>query len=187
MATINLSWTPAGGPTSTGQTVQRKLASASTWSDLATGLAPTANSYADTTAADNTLYDYRVLNICSAGGPSAGGTAQADNQVCPTVTATVPATGEEDVINWTVGNTSGDNTITTVVIIDNTSAVVNTTNVNSQTGTSGTYDTGQAYGETFTIRATITDGVFTKTCDATVTIGSQPTCGAPTGLTATPA
>lgn len=186
MATINLSWTPDNGPTSTGQTVQRKLASGSTWADLATGLAPSANSYSDTTAVNNTLYDYRVLNICSAGGPTAGGTVQADKQVCPTLTASVPATGEEDVINWTVGNTSGDNTITTVVIINNESAVVDTTTVNSATGTSGTYDTGQAYGATFTIRATITDGVFTKQCDTTVTVGSAPTCGAPTGLTATP-
>ena len=186
MATINLSWTPSNGPTSVSQTVQRKLASDTTWGDLVTGLGPAVSTYSDTSAADNTLYDYRVLNICSAGGPTPGVSAQADKQVCPTLTATVPATGEEDVINWSVGNTSGDNTITTVVIIDSNSAVVNTTNVNSQTGTSGTYDTGQAYNQTFTIRATISDGVFTKTCDTTVTIGGEPACGQPTGLTATP-
>lgn len=185
MATINLSWTPDNGPTSVSQTVQRKLASDSTWADLATGLATTANSYSDTTAVENTLYDYRVLNVCSAGGPTASGTVQADKMVCPDITTTITS-GEEDVISWTVAATTNDVTITTIVIIDGNGTTVETNTVNAATAQSGTYDTGQDYGATYTVRATITDGVFTQVCDRTVTIGSAPACGAPTGLSATP-
>lgn len=185
MATINLSWTPDNGPTSSSQTVQRKLASSSTWGDLATSLSAGANSYSDTTAADNTLYDYRIINNCSAGGPTAGGTVQADKIICPSVTAVVSTSGEEDVITWTVGNTSNDVTIGNVLVIDGGGTTVDTIAVNSATGTTGTYDTNQDYGATYTIRAVVGDGVFSKNCETTVTIGSAPACGAPTGLTAT--
>lgn len=186
MATINLSWTPAGGATSVSQTVQRKLASGSTWGDLATGLGPAVSSYSDTTAADNTLYDYRVLNICSAGGPTAGSTAQADNIICPTVTLSNPQTGEQDTIDWSVAATSGDVTISQVLIIKDGSTV-STTPVGNQGPASGTYDTNLDFGSTYTVRAVLTDGVFSKNCENTITIGSAPTCGAPSNLTATPA
>lgn len=185
MATINLSWTPDNGPTSVSQTVQRKLASGSTWADLATGLATTDNSYSDTTAVDNTLYDYRVLNVCSAGGPTASGTVQADKLVCPAITTSLTS-GEEDVITWSVAATTNDAVIATILIIDGGGTTVETNTVNAATAQSGTYDTGQDYGATYTVRVNITDGVFSKVCDQTVTIGTAPECGAPTGLSATP-
>lgn len=186
MATINLSWTPAGSATSVSQTVQRKPNSSSTWTDLATGLGASVSTYADSTASDNILYDYRILNVCSVGGPTPGSVAQADNIVCPAVSASNPQTGEQDVISWTVGATSGSVSITNVLIIKNGN-VVNTTVVNSQAGASGTYDTGQDYGATYTVRAVLSDGVFSKNCETTITIGSAPACGAPSNLTATPA
>lgn len=185
MATINLSWTPAGGATSTGQTVQRKLASSGTWTDLATGLSASANSYADTTASDNTLYDYRILNICSVGGPTPGSTVQADKIICPTITLANPQTGEQDTITWTVAATSGDVNITEVLIIKG-GTTLETNPVNSQGPASGTYDTGLDFGSTYTVRAVLSDGVFTQNCENTITIGSAPGCGAPTNLTATP-
>lgn len=186
MATINLSWTPAGGATSVSQTVQRKLASGSTWGDIATGLAPTANSYSDTTASDNTLYDYRILNICSAGGPTAGSTVQADKIICPTITLANPQTGEQDTITWTVAATSGDVNITQVLIIKG-GTTLETNTIGNQGPASGTYDTGLDFGSTYTIRAVLSDGVFTQNCEDTITIGTAPACGAPTNLTATPA
>lgn len=186
MATINLSWTPAGGPTSISQTVQRKLASGSTWTDLATGLAPTANSYSDTTAADNTLYDYQIINVCSAGSPQSSSTAQADNIICPTITLANPQTGEQDTIDWTVAATSGDVNITQVLIIKG-GTTLETNTIGNQGPASGTYDTGLDFGSTYTVRAVLSDGVFTKNCDNTITIGTAPACGAPSNLTATPA
>lgn len=185
MATINLSWTPAGGPTSISQTVQRKQASSTTWNDLATGLAPTASTYSDTTAAENTLYDYRIVNVCSAGGPSPGTPSQADKIVCSTITLDNPQTGEQDTIDWTVAATSNDVTIDRVEIIKDGN-ILETTNVGNAGPASGTYDTGLDFGATYTVRSVLTDGVFTLNCESTIQIGGSPTCGSPTNLTATP-
>ncbi len=52
MATVTLTWTPTNNATSTGQQVQRKLASSPTWVTIAT-VGPSIATYVDTTAVDN--------------------------------------------------------------------------------------------------------------------------------------
>jgi hypothetical protein len=189
MATINLSWTPAGGATSTSQKVQRKLASGSTWTDIATGLSTTANSYSDTTAVANTLYDYQVVNICSVGGPSASGTVQADSITCPSLTASNPQSGTYDTIVVNYGATSADVSHVSLVLLDAAGSALVATAAPAPSGQgAGTYTfTGLDYDTTYTIRLTVGDGTFTKECEITQAVGSEPACGAPTNVTATPA
>ena len=75
MATVNLSWTPATGANITEQRVYRGTVSNSL-SLLASGLSPTASTYADTTALSNTTYYYRIDSICTVGGPAGSNTLE---------------------------------------------------------------------------------------------------------------
>jgi hypothetical protein len=84
MATITLNWTPVNDVNSTGQIVQRAIASAGAWIDIAS-LGAAANTYTDTTAVDNVLYNYRIVNVCLEGGPSEGSIAVKGKPVCPTL------------------------------------------------------------------------------------------------------
>ena len=86
MATINLSWTPATGANIIEQRIYRGLTSGSL-SLLASGLLPTANTYSDTTALDNTTYYYRVDSICTIGGPTPSNVTSFTTPVsCPPAT-----------------------------------------------------------------------------------------------------
>jgi hypothetical protein len=82
MATIILNWTPVNDANSTGQIVQRSLASGGGWSDIAS-LAPPENTYSDTTVVLNTLYTYRIVNVCLEGGPTESSTVTKGKPDCP--------------------------------------------------------------------------------------------------------
>jgi hypothetical protein len=185
MATINLAWTPAGGPTSTGQEVQRKLNSASTWTTLAT-VSSSTSTYSDTTAANNTLYNYRIVNICSAGGPAPGPVTSADAIICPTITVTNPQTGAANTLVANIAATSGDVSFVSVQLFDATgvtpvSAVIS---LSGQGATSHTF-TALSYSTSYTVKFTLSDGTISKVCSQTGAVGAAPACGAPTNLTAT--
>jgi len=69
MATVTLTWTPAGGSNSVNQIIYRGLdLSVST---LLTTVSPSVATYTDTTAPDGVIVYYRVDNICTNGGPTA--------------------------------------------------------------------------------------------------------------------
>lgn len=185
MATINLAWTPAGGPTSTGQEIQRKLNAASTWTTLTTvGVA--INTYADTTAANNTLYNYRIVNICSAGGPAPSATVNADAILCPAITVTNPQTGAANTLVASIAATSGDVSFASVQLFDaaGTVPVSAVISLSGQAATSYTF-TALSYSTSYTVKFTLTDGTVSKVCTQTGAVGVAPACGAPTSLTAT--
>ena len=85
MATITLNWTPVNDVNSTGQIVQRAIASTGAWVDIAS-LGAAVNTYADTTAVDNVLYNYRIVNVCLEGGPTPSSEVSKGKPVCPTLT-----------------------------------------------------------------------------------------------------
>lgn len=183
MATITLNWTPANDATSTGQEIYRKGGGVTTFAKIA-DVGAAVSTYTDSGLADNTIYTYQIVNLCSTGATTASASSEANNIICPTITYTMTS-AELDVISWSVAATSNDVTISTVQILNQAGTVVDTTTVNGAGPASGTYDTGGAYNQTWTVRANLTDGTRTKQCDEAVSIGSQPGCGAPTNLTAT--
>lgn len=69
MATILVTWTAGGGANVVSQTVKRSIAGANSYSTLAT-VGAAVTTYTDTTAADNTLYQYQIVTNCSSGGPT---------------------------------------------------------------------------------------------------------------------
>lgn len=69
MATVTLTWTPAGGANSTNQIIYRGLDL--TVSTLLATVLPSVGTYTDSTAPDGTTVYYRVDNICNNGGPTA--------------------------------------------------------------------------------------------------------------------
>jgi hypothetical protein len=87
MASFDLSWTPASGINSTGQQVQYKESVSSTWLVAAT-LSGTADSYTVDDLDDNVVYDFRISNLCSLGGPTPGASFQVVGFVQPDVTIT---------------------------------------------------------------------------------------------------
>lgn len=82
MATITLNWTPVNDVNSTGQIVQRAIASAGAWVDIA-NLGAAVNTYTDTTAVFNVLYNYRIVNICLEGGPTPSSEVSKGKPLCP--------------------------------------------------------------------------------------------------------
>ena len=58
---VTLTWTPGAG--STSQTVQYKLATASTWTTFSSELG-TATTATVTGLSDNLIYDFKILNYC---------------------------------------------------------------------------------------------------------------------------
>jgi hypothetical protein len=183
MATITLNWTPANDATSTGQEIYRKGGGVTSFTKIA-DVAASASTYSDTGLVDNTIYTYQIVNVCSTGATTASGSAEANNIICPTITYTITSS-ELDVISWSVAATTNDVTISTVQVLNQAGDEVDTTTVNGAGPSSGTYDTGGAYNQTWTVRVNLTDGTRTKQCDESVSIGAQPGCGAPTSLTAT--
>jgi hypothetical protein len=185
MATINLAWTPANNDTSTGQLVQRRIAGSGSYGTLAT-VGPTVSTYSDTTAVNNTLYDYQISNVCSVGGPTASVVVQADSIICPTVTTTNPQTGAADTIVVSYPNiTDSISYVSISLLAADNSTVIDGPDALSGQG-SGTYTyTGLTYDTVYYVRIVVGDGVFTKDCPVQTGIGSAPDCGAPSNLTAT--
>jgi hypothetical protein len=174
MATINLTWTPAGGTNSTGQKVQRK-SGGSAFADIAT-LSASASTYSDTTAVNNVLYTYQILNICEYGGPTDSSDVSKGVPLCPTVEETV----SERSVTLSFPGLSGDATYTGTVEVEGIGSYDSSgTNEGFTVQFDGTF--GQSYNYSFSI----TVGDETVPCGGSVTIGAAPACPSPTGLSAT--
>lgn len=174
MATINLSWTPAGGANSTGQKVQRK-SGGSAFADIAS-LSASASTYSDTTAVDNVLYTYQILNICEFGGPTDSGDVAKGVPVCPTVERTVA----DRSVTLSFPGLSGD-----AIYIG--SVEVQGIGTFDTSGTNGgfTVQFDGEFGQTYNYSFSISVGDETIPCGGSVSIGEAPACPAPTGLSAT--
>jgi hypothetical protein len=186
MATVTLTWTPTNNATSTGQQVQRKLASSPTWVTIATVGASIAT-YVDTTAADNVLYDYRVLNVCSVGGPTSSGVTQASKIICPTVTVTNPQTGAANTLLVSYPTLSGDVSYDSIQLFasNGTTSVQGPFDISGSGQGAGTYTfTSLTYSTSYVVKIGLTDGTFIKFCSYNGSVGTAPACGAPLNLTA---
>src|SRR3982751_5140877 len=135
MAQAILNWSPGGGTNSTGQTIQYKLSTTSTWTDFQT-VAPTVSTATITGLQDNVIYDFRVVDNCSDGGPTPSPPFQGVTITCPTVTYTdAPTT-----ITYSFAHLGGDITRYIVQLLNASNAILDTRTHNVPSGTlSGTF------------------------------------------------
>ena len=179
---IVLNWTAAGGANSTGQQVLRSLYGANSYSILAT-LSPSAQTYTDSTAIVDTVYDYKIVNICDQGGPTDSGTVDIVDITCVTFTARVTGL----ILDGEYGELLNDTAWDDFAIYDSTGntlvqqlAVPGNASAGSWTAT----DAGINYNTSYIVRATlIAPNGTTKDCDVSVSTNAAPACDAPTNLT----
>jgi hypothetical protein len=175
MATINLSWTPVNDANSNGQKVQRK-SGAGSFADISSVLSASASNYSDTTALDNVLYTYQIVNLCEVGGPTDSGDVQAGKAVCPTVGELVAGRN----VTLTFPNLTGDAMYSGDILVDTLDPI----NIaEGPTGTTVEF-TGD-YGVTYNYSFVISVGSNVANCSGSVTINDAPACPAPTNLSAT--
>jgi hypothetical protein len=177
---IVLNWTAAGGANSTGQRVERSPYGTNSYSTIAT-LNATATTYTDTTAIIDTVYDYRIVNICEVGGPTNGGRATIVDITCPTVTATANGL----IIAGGYGDTTNESEYQSLKLLNQAEDELQTLAISGNQSSDYTFtDAGIEYDTTYIVRAVIVapDGT-TKDCDTSVSTGAAPSCDAPTGLT----
>jgi len=106
MANFTLNWTAPGPLNCTSQTIQYKNVSASGAWTLLTSVGPSINTYVATGLADNTIYEFRIQNVCIYGGTVSSTTPiESFKIICPVVTV-VPTysviDGYEVVVSWSV-------------------------------------------------------------------------------------
>lgn len=173
MATINLSWTPAGGANSTGQKVQRRSGGAA-FADIAS-LSVSASTYSDTTAVDNVLYTYQIINLCVYGGPTDSADVSKGVPVCPPVEHGM---SENNVVLY-FPTLSGDATYTGTVELPGIGSF-------SSSGTKAafTVEFSGEFGGSYNYSFSISVGDETVPCGGSVTIGAAPACPVPSGLSA---
>lgn len=198
MASILIVWTPGGGANVTSQTVKRSLSGANSYSTIGTVGAAIAT-YLDTTALDNTLYQYKIVTNCSTGGPndSVGTNPEAIYITCGTLTSStsvgINGLGQAyPEISWTIPARTGTNTrIYSWQWKDSSNNLVSFLNTpNTQSAVSGTLNyndyTGNALGWSTTyvlhvkFQSFPTD-LYERSCTFSVTTPAQPTCGTAQG------
>jgi hypothetical protein len=182
MASFILNWTPAGGLNSTGQQVQCKLSTASTWSNLTT-LSASASTYTVTSLVDNTIYDFRVVNLCSFGGPTSGTSFQTVNLTCPTVTVT-PTYNSVSFNFWDLEASVTEYRID--LLNSAGSLVLAFKNITAAGGMISDSFVGLSATTSYQLRVTVKAGTFSKVCgSSSFTTDALPSCGVPSGLAVT--
>lgn len=179
MATVNLTWTPASGGNSTGQQVQRKT-STTNFAIIAT-LGAAASSYSDTTAQDNVLYTYQIVNLCEFGGIIDSSDVTAAKVVCPVgITATVTSNDvtvslpslANDVVydNISVAPSGGGANVFTQTLSGQAAQTININDL--------------AWNSSFVVTVRVRVGTYTLNCTVNATIGAEPSCAIPTNVVA---
>jgi len=176
---VTLTWTPGVG--STSQTVQYKLASASTYTTFST-LTGVATTETVTGLSDNLIYDFRINTGCNGGTSTSSPVVQRINIICPTVTVTATST----TLAYSFPEIGGSVGSYSVKLFNSagTSELASSTPTGTTT-LSGTF-TALTASTGYKIRVVPTAGTITKTDCAftTGTTSAPPVCNAPTGVTA---
>ena len=176
---VTLTWTPGVG--STSQTVQYKLASASTYTTFST-LTGTATTETVTGLSNNVIYDFKITTGCNGGTSTSSPVVQKINIICPTVTVTATST----TLAYSFPEIGGSVGTYSVKLFNSagTSELSSQTPIGTTTLTGTFIDLTASTG--YKIRVVPTAGTITKTDCAFVTgtTSAPPVCNAPTGVTA---
>ena len=177
MASITLNWTPAGGPNSTGQQVQRKT-EGGTFATIANLNADVAT-YTDNTAEDGILYIYQILNICSEGGPTDSLDVQAIKFVCPAVN--VESAGTEAI--FLLDPLTGSASYLSFTVFDTNNVSVFSTSLAGQTAQNINV-VGLSYDSEYTYIITLVAGTKSQECTGGFVTLPETSCNAPENLQA---
>ena len=198
MATIIVTWTPGGGANVVSQTVKRSISGANSYSTLAT-VGAAVSTYTDTTAANNTLYQYQIITNCSVGGPTVnlGGFPESIYIDCGSsdISTSIGYAGSVAYpqITWTIFNRTGTDTKTYTWqwkdASNNAISYLNT--VNTQSAVSGIFNVndftgnGLDWNTTYVLHVVFrsTNNTYSRTCTFSITTPAQPVCAAATNLT----
>jgi hypothetical protein len=182
MASFILNWTPAGGLNSTGQQVQYKLSTSSTWITAAT-LGSSANTYTISSLLDNTIYDFQIVNLCTYGGPTTGSTFQTIKLTCPTVTATPTYNS----VSFGFPDLGASVTDYRVDLLNAAgSSIIAFKNFTSLGTSISDNFMGLSPTTGYNLRVTVKAGSYTNVCALVpFTTDPTPTCNAPSSLTVT--
>lgn len=176
---VTLTWTPGVG--STSQTVQYKLASASTYTTFSTKTG-TDTTETVTALSDNVIYDFRISTGCNGGTSTLSPVVQKINMICPTVTIVATST----TLAYSFPEIGGSVGTYSVKIFNSagTSELASSTPTGTET-LAGTF-TALTASTAYKIRVVPTAGTITKTDCAftTGTTSALPVCNAPTAVTA---
>lgn len=182
MASFILNWTPAGGLNSTGQEVQGKVSTTSTWSTITT-LSASASTYTVTGFMDNTIYDFRVVNLCSFGGPTTGTNFQTVKLTCPTVTVT-PTYNSVGFNFWDLEASVTEYRVD--LLNSGGTLVLAFKNITAAGGMISDSFVGLSSTTGYQLRVTVKAGTFSKVCAvSSFTTDALPSCGVPSGLAVT--
>jgi len=182
MSSFLLNWTPAGGLNSTGQQVQYKQSSSSTWI-TATTLGPGVNTYTLNGLLDNLIYDFQILNLCTYGGPTSGTAFQSVNLTCPTLQIT-PTFNSVSFSFPTLGGSVNEYRVDLLDATD--SSVIAFKNMVALTGTIGDSFTGLDPQTNYQLKVTVKAETYSKQCSPVpFATAALPVCDSPISLTAT--
>lgn len=183
MASVTLNWTPAGG-SSTGQRVEYRIKSVGGSWTVASTLSSTANTTTISSLADNTVYEFRVVNMCS-GGDIASMNVEGVKQTCPTASYSVTATSG----TITFPHLGGEVSKYTIKLYSSSMTLINSVDKTGPfTGGSTVSHTfsGLTAGNSYVVMITPFVGTYSlPDCTSFNFLTTAPTCSAPTGVTAT--
>jgi fructose-1,6-bisphosphatase/sedoheptulose 1,7-bisphosphatase-like protein len=183
MATFNLTWTPAGGATSTGQEVWSRPVGGTYVRE--TTLSNAANSHS-LTLSDNQVYDFKIVNLCSAGGSTE--TTPVSNAVVTCVGGITTSNVTESSFSVSFAHLKASVDRYTAVLRSGATLV----DQKQQTGVLASVDTitfnftGLTPGQSYDLEVSAGIGTsYNKTCAKGTVATSVGTCYTPTNLVAT--
>ena len=178
MASANITWTPGGGGNITSQEVQYKINGTSNWTTAVSGLGAAVSSYNITGLTSNTLYNFRILSVCSVGGSTYSSITNGISWFCPTITVTPT----HNTITYSFSNLGGSISGYTVELLNSSLTTV----IQTLTTVSGVFNSVSIAPSTnYYVRLTLAAGVYTNQCTpVSTTTLAAPSCAIPTNVAA---
>lgn len=181
--TASMTWTAATGPNVSTQDVQYRLQGAASWTTHSNVSSSTTNATI-TGLALNEIYEFRVVTICSVGGPTGSPIFTTTELTCPTLTLTPSNTS----IQYQFSSVGGDVNQYVVELLNNTGTIVlqtKTENAPFASVITNTF-TGLTNATNYQIRVTVKAGSFIKVCGVqAISTTTPPSCPPGSGMDVT--